>query len=759
MVIPSTITYNGKEYNVTSIGNCAFANSYSLKSITIPSSVISIASSAFSGCTGLTKAEFASIESLCNIKFGGSCANPLEFAKHLYINGQEVTNVVIPNGVTSIGDYVFNGGSNLTSITIPNSVTSIGSYAFSGCSKLASVTIPNGVTSIDYYAFCNCYGLKDVYCLAEQVPTTALNAFDNSGITAATLYVPVSAVGLYKATVPWSDFRTIALYYDYDFEADGLYYYINSDGSSVSITYKTIDYNSYFGSIVIPSTVTYSGRQYSVTNIGDYAFRTCSALTSVTIPNSVTSIGSYAFYKCSSLSTITIGNCVTNIGDYAFCSCYNLNSVTIPSSVTSIGNNAFCSCSGLSKVTIGNNVKIIGDNAFDSCAGLTSVTIPNSVTSIGKDAFYRCSALTSVTIQEGVTNIGNYAFANCSDLNSVIIPGSVVSIGESAFNKCENLKSVYINDIAAWCNISFVNEKSNPLYYAGQLFLNGQILNDLVVPEGVTSIGSYAFSKCDDLTSVIVPNSVESIGENAFNNCDNLTSVVIGNSVSNIGSRAFAYCGKLKDICCQAEQIPVTNATAFNNSYPERVTLHVPSSAVADYRVTVPWSNFGNIVTLDGEKPETPTIDYINGQLVFRCNTEDVDFVSEITCEDARKSYTAAVELTATYTITVYAVRANYDRSDVATATLCWIDAGSQSLGIDDIVDAEIETLPVLIQKRGNQLSICTSSAGLSVSVYDLGGCILGTGITNEGETLIDVDSNADIIIVKVGERSIKVKL
>ena len=156
------------------------------------------------------------------------------------------------------------------------------------------------------------------------------------------------------------------------------------------------------------------------------------------------------------------------------------------------------------EVTIPNTVKSIGQNAFRGCKGITSVTIPNSVTSIGSSAFYNCSGLTSVTI-----------------------PNSVTSIGSSAFSDCSGLKEVHISDLATWCKISFGSYNANPLYYAHDLYLNGLLITDLVIPNSVTSIGSYAFSGCSGLTSVTIPNSVTSIGESAFYGCSGLKEVHI----------------------------------------------------------------------------------------------------------------------------------------------------------------------------------------------------------------------------------------
>jgi len=271
-----------------------------------------------------------------------------------------------------------------------------------------------------------------------------------------------------------------------------LYYYLYSTDKTAKVTCEfEWSGDNYQGLTTanIPASVTYSGTTYSVTSIGerafrwcssltsvtipnsvtsigDEAFRFCSGLTSVTIPNSVTSIGEYAFSDCSSLTSVTIGNSVTSIGYAAFSGCSSLTSLTIPNSVTSIGNYAFSRCIGLTSLTIGNSVTSIGQYAFQSCSGLTSVTIPNSVTSIGEHAFQSCSGLTSVTIPNSVTSIGDYAFYMCSSLTSVTIPNSVTSIGDGAFDSCRRLTSVtnYATIPQAINSNVFNVDKSIPLY-------------------------------------------------------------------------------------------------------------------------------------------------------------------------------------------------------------------------------------------------------------------------------------------------------
>ena len=316
-------------------------------------------------------------------------------------NYRDITEVVIENGVISIGKYSFEGCTNLTTVTIPDSVTSIGAYAFWGCRSLTSITIPDSVTSIRSFAFSYCSSLKSV-TIPDSV--TSIGSFAFRGCTSLTsVSIPdsVTSIG------------------DYAF------------GECTSLT-----------SVSIPD---------SVTSIGDNAFWECTRLTSVSIPDSVTSIGSSAFRGCTNLTFVTIPNGVTSIRAYAFENCSSLKSVTIPDSVTSISNMAFYNCTNLTSVTIPDSVTSIGAYAFWGCRSLTSITIPDSVTSIGSSAFSGCTNLTFVTIPDGVTSIGDYAFSGCSSLTSVSIPDSVTSIGDYAFWGCTSLTII--------CNAGSATEK------------------------------------------------------------------------------------------------------------------------------------------------------------------------------------------------------------------------------------------------------------------------------------------------------------
>lgn len=625
----------------------------------------------------------------------------VEFPSRVTYNGKSYA-------ITSIGDSVFRNCSYLGWIAIPDKVTSIGdgTFAYTG---MGWITIPSNMTSLGDSVFAGCTNLKEIYVRNSIPPAVGSGGFYQVDKSTCKLYVPIGSKDAYAAAEGWKEFLNIEesskepiLTFSYG----DLRITTNEDGTTAAVSgahwcTKTLD---------IDSSVTYLGKNYTVTSIGSRAFRE-TQITSITLPSSVTSIGKNAFWGCINLTSITLPDTFTSVKDSVFYGCTKLQKIylrtstppsvgvdkllgidksscklyipfgtreayaaaagwndflqieetdmspimeftvdnlkyisttastsasitgivtnpvgqlTIPSNITyngksytvnGIANSAFAGCTGLTSIEIPTSVTSIGEYAFSNC-DLTSITIPSSVTSIEKSTFYECRSLNSITIPTSVTSIGSEAFRNCTSLTSITIPTSVTSIGEYAFSWCSDLTSITL--------------PSSVTSIGSYAFQGCRILTSITIPSSVTFIGTGTFCYCVGLTQFVVengntafiaddgvlftkdkkiivdfpsakgkyytiPSNVTSIGDYAFYDCPDLISVTLPSSVTSIGSYAFESCSGLQEFYVNNPMPPSVGSSLFWYVDMSTCKLYVPIGSKEAYAAADEWKDFMNI--------------------------------------------------------------------------------------------------------------------------------------------------------------------
>ncbi len=539
------------ESGVTSIGNNAFNGCTNLSSVTIPEGVETIGESAFDSCA-----------SLQTVTLPNSVKNIYVAA---FIACTDLTNINLPDGLVSLGFQSFASCYSLTSITIPGTVKNIGQEAFFDCGNLKSVTILDGVETIGSSAFSNCFALTSV-TIPTSVTYIEEYAFSGSNFIETVYYGGVE-----------SQWNEIEIGTDNDSLINATKSFAIIEGICGDNLYWVFDEST--------GTLTISGEgdmnNYAYDNVPWLAYKT--DIKTAVIESGATSIGDYAFNGCTNLSSVTIPEGVENIGESAFRSCTSLQTVTLPDSIRNIYDSAFRNCTGFTDINLPDGLLTIGDSCFYACTGLTSIAIPGTVTKISFEAFYCCENLESVIIFDGVETIGEDAFAGCLALTSVTIPTSVTCIEEYAFSYSDAIEPVYYGGSESQWNKITIGS-NNPVLSAatkvfavvegicgnnltwslnkntGILTISGEgdmysyfmdapwmsytdSINTVIVENGVTSISSFAFYNCANITSVTLPDTLEEICANSFYNCTGLTGITIPDSVSIIYSAAFAGSG------------------------------------------------------------------------------------------------------------------------------------------------------------------------------------------------------------------------
>ncbi len=521
-----------------------------------------------------------------------------------------VKSINISNGITSIGKEAFRGYYNLTNVTISGvTLTEIGDSAFSGCNKLEKITLPNSLKRIGSYAFNQCYALENI-TIPDSVTEIGDDAFSVCRAL-STVTIP--------AGVTIIDNRL--------FERCENLNSVTIKGNITSIGTSAFEDCKNLETLSLPDNGT-------LLSIGDRAFSNCENLKNITIPYGVTTVGDSAFIDCRNIQASTIPDSITSVGQYSFTNCEWLES--IPENLLNIGSFAFSNCDGIKNIKICKDASVASD-AFGGCSGVEYITVdagnqycssdnygvlynkdktaiilypasslnsefivPDSVSSIGRAAFSDSTNLVSVTIPDSVTSIGNDAFSGCSSLENLTLGKGVKTVGVDAF-RCqisadEVFENVYYTGtLADWCDITFegdviLSSYSNPMLLAENLYINGELLTDLVIPEGLTSIknnqfngcdciknitfhesiteiGKWSFYKCSGLTKIIIPDSVIFIHYGAFSSCKNLKKVEIGSGIEFIDSSSFIECNSLEYIHISSDaEISVSQSHPCNDS-------------------------------------------------------------------------------------------------------------------------------------------------------------------------------------------------
>ena len=747
--IPSSIIYFGENYSVTSIGQAtfwgcsdltsifiphsvttigewAFRDCSSLKSITIPHSVTCIGASAFSGCSGLIEINFNatncftrgfdvwtdewSIFDGCISLMTFNIGNNVKKIPNCFFKGcSGMTSITLPNSITNIGEYAFSGCSGLTSVSIPNSVIYIGQQAFENCSSLTDISISNSVTSIDYGTFQGCSSLKGV-SIPNSVTNIGKSAFQGcSNLICISILANLTSIdvdafsGCNVEKLIYAEGCTKAV-------STGL---VGVSEVSLPQTLQTIDINTFANftnlkTISIPK---------SVTDIGNGAFFGCSGLRSVTVCSDKLSL-SGAFPDSKNVENLIYADGCTKAVSTGLTSA---TEVILPETLQTIDASAFANFTNLKSVTIPRNVTSIGSRAFSGSSNVENLIYADGCT---KAMSTGLTSVSEVSLPQTLQSIDAGAFMNFTNLETIFIPKSVTSIGENAFSNCSGLTSVHISDLAAWCKIAFGDSSksgsvSNPLGIAHHLFLNGEEVKDLVIPNNVSSIGYIAFWACHCLTSVTIPNDVTNIDKSAFASCNSLASVTIGDGVTNIDSWAFYNCKALATLNIGSSVTNIGDG-AFNNcvslnsvTIPRNVTK-IGNKAFAGCTglssVTVCTDN----MSLSGMFPDSKNVEkLIYGEGCTKAVSTGLTSVSEVVLPKTLQTIDANTfynfrnlkEITIPQSVTSIGENAFYGCSNLASVKVLVTDYSDFCTNkIVNLIKSRIGKPFMLIDENGNEI-------------------------------------------------------
>jgi len=532
--------------SIDKISDSMFSYCTSLESIVIPESVTSIGIFSFVKCTVLKDIEWSpALDSIGDGAFSWCISLPAspqlpdsvtEIGETAFSGCTSIESFICPAQLKILGDEAFASCTNLKTVEFSQSLETIGNSTFYACGNLEDFVLPEGLKSIGKSAFEECVGLENI-AVPEGVTYIGISAFRNCS-SLETLTLPF--LGESKE---FNEHDCLGFYFRMTFNPE----YPFECGYSVPKSLHTVtvlhldtmaDYafanSENIKTLIMPD---------SITEISKGAFYNCKSIVNIPSFDNLTKIEDEAFRDCGELTEFCFTDTLTSIGQYAF-SGTSLRSVDIPDSVQTLGVGAFASCDELVSVRLQNNLTVIPAELFSGCQLLKDVTIPNGVTVIEKEAFYGASLSPVFVIPDNVVTIEEYAFS-CCEFVDLHIPASLKTIGRNTFYWCFDLENVYISDISQWLEFDFSEEGTNPFaddtFRADNLYVNGDLLKELVFPEGTTHIDNR-FSNVICIESVYMPDSVMTVAPDAFKKCYALKSVRLSENLSVLESGVFFYC-------------------------------------------------------------------------------------------------------------------------------------------------------------------------------------------------------------------------